>query len=79
MLCVCVSLCVCVCVCVCVCARTHTHTHTHTGLWLITSNVVLVNMFIAILSEAYQKVGEEVQLERTNTHTRTSTHMQRST
>jgi hypothetical protein len=84
MLCVCVC-CVCVCKCVCVCARTHTdtltHTHTHslTGLWLITSNVVMLNMFIAILSEAYRKVGEEVQLERANTHPRTRTHMQRST
>jgi hypothetical protein len=47
-----VVLCVCVCVRARVCA----------GLWLITSNIVLLNMFIAILSEAYRKVGEEVQL-----------------
>jgi hypothetical protein len=29
------------------------------ALWLITSNTVLLNMFIAILSEAYRKISEE--------------------
>jgi hypothetical protein len=35
--------------------------------WLITSNIILLNMFIAILSEAYRKVGEEERDHPTET------------
>lgn len=37
------------------------------GLWLVTSNTVLVNMFIAILSETYHRVTEEERANPTDT------------
>ena len=37
------------------------------GLWLVTSNIVLVNMFIAILSETYHRVTEEERATPTDT------------
>jgi len=37
------------------------------ALWLITINIVLLNVFIAILSEAYRKVGEEERANPTDT------------
>jgi hypothetical protein len=33
------------------------------SLWIVTSNILLLNMFIAILSESYRKVGEEERHE----------------
>ena len=76
----CVCVCVCVCLCVCVCA--FARARVCAGLWLITSNIVLLNMFIAILSEAYRKVGEEVQHVYMDVPTRAryahKAHMQRS-